>query len=156
MFKLLLKYSGAKSEEEVLKFSVLYGWSLVAIGLVGFAFIVIFANSPQEVHPTYFMNVVATLWILSFLLFMFRYTSVKPILGMAAAGITTITLTLFLESVFNRKDNFLSMGAMLGAILVLFVLLMKNMVVSWYYLSLETIRLVSSRRYKLKLDTTSL
>lgn len=77
-------------------------------------------------------------------------------LGAAAAGITTITIASVFDSWSDRRDSSLTMGAFLGVVLVLSVLLAKNIIVSWYYLISETVRYMKYHRKQITLETTVL
>ncbi|MER2005900.1 MAG: hypothetical protein ABS939_00490 [Psychrobacillus sp.] len=138
VFNLFLKLVKAKTEEERLKWSVIYGWSLAGIGILSF---VIFASISGRIDSNEFLvSLSGWLWIISLLLFIVRYTSSKPLLGAAAAGITVITLGTIIDQLTHRRDGAFGMGALFGVIIVLFFMCLKNLIVNWFYLIRETIR----------------
>lgn len=156
IFSYLLKQVGAETEEDVLKWSVMYGWGLVAASLLSFVILGVFLSLPENIQPILLMKCISFIWLAAFILFIFRYTSVKPMLGAAAAGITTITIASVFDSWSDRRDSSLTMGAFLGVVLVLSVLLTKNIIVSWYYLISETVRYMKYHRKQITLETTVL
>ncbi|WEA41653.1 hypothetical protein [Lysinibacillus fusiformis] len=145
VFKLVLKHIfKAETEEEKLKASVIYGWSLVTVTVISFFLIGIVNNSIAELFALIFLVVI--------ILFMTRYNSVKPLLGAASAGISVVAFTAVLESVFSRRnDSSATMGAIFGVIIVLGLMIIKNGFMSLYYLSRETYRF-----YNYKMKSTSL
>ncbi|PJO43370.1 hypothetical protein [Lysinibacillus xylanilyticus] len=145
VFKLVLKHIfKAETEEEKLKASVIYGWSLVAVAVISFFLIGIVNNSIAELF--------ALLLLVVIILFMTRYNSVKPLLGAASAGISVVAFTAVLESFFSRRnDSSATMGAIFGVIIVLGLMIIKNGILSLYYLSRETYRF-----YNYKMKSTSL
>lgn len=151
---MFLKLVKAEKEEDRLKWSVKYGWSLVVLGLLSFITFGLLAEASDETN--FLMDICGWIWIISTLLFMFRYTSAKPLLGAAAAGITVITIGTILDQLSNRRDGALGMGAMFGVIMVLFFICIKNLIVSWFYLIRETIRYVNYLKKDTVLDFTVL
>ncbi|SCX63412.1 hypothetical protein [Lysinibacillus fusiformis] len=145
VFKLVLKHIfKAEIEEEKLKASVIYGWSLVTVAVISFFLIGIANNSTAELSALIFLVVI--------ILFMTRYNSVKPLLGAASAGISVVAFTAVLESFFSRRnDSSATMGAIFGVIIVLGLMIIKNGILSLYYLSRETYRF-----YNYKMKSTSL
>lgn len=137
IFKLILKLAKANTEREKLKCSVIYGWSLVVISMLSLIMI--------NALPSGIGELVLYIWLITFLLFAFRYTSAKPFLGAAAGGITTIGIGAILDNLFRRNDNAMMMGALIGTIFYLAFLLAKNLIVGLYYLSKETYRYVKSK-----------
>ncbi|MGG0658083.1 hypothetical protein [Rummeliibacillus pycnus] len=146
IFNFVLKHVfKASTEEEKLKASLIYGWGLAFIGIVS----VIIADLLPNVSTPFTWIVIITLG-----LFIMRYTSVKPILGAAAGGITVVAIGAMLENLFNRRDNALSMGALFGVIIVLFGMIVKNLIVSWFYLIRETIRYYKHKKNNSELSET--
>ncbi|MFJ7982233.1 hypothetical protein ACIQ1D_18400 [Lysinibacillus xylanilyticus] len=145
IFKLALKHIfKAETEKEKLKASVIYGWSLVTVAVISFFLIGIVNNSIAELFALILLVVI--------ILFMTRYNSVKPLLGAASAGISVVAFTAVLESVFSRRnDSSATMGAIFGVIIVLGLMIIKNGILSLYYLSRETYRF-----YNYKMKSTSL
>ncbi|MDM5333977.1 hypothetical protein QUF56_12140 [Ureibacillus composti] len=153
IFELVLKYIfKAETEEERLKSSVIYGWTLAILGIFSSIIVGSFADVIQEDLGVIF------LWtsLITFALFIIRYTSVKPLLGAAAGGISVIAIGAILDSLSNRKDNALSIGALFGVLLTLFIMLVKNLIVSWYYLIRETVRYYHFKKKHIQLDETVL
>jgi hypothetical protein len=145
VFKLVLNHIfKAETEEEKLKASVIYGWSLIAVAVISFFLISVVNNSIAELF--------ALLLLVVIILFITRYNSVKPLLGAASAGISVVAFTAVLESIFSRRnDSSATMGAIFGVILVLGLIITKNSIMSLYYLSRETYRF-----YNFKVKCTSL
>ncbi|MFB7157329.1 hypothetical protein [Lysinibacillus sp. NPDC056232] len=145
VFKLVLNHIfKAETEEEKLKASVIYGWSLIAVAVISFFLISVVNNSVAELFALILLVVI--------ILFITRYNSVKPLLGAASAGISVVAFTAVLESVFSRRnDSSATMGAIFGVILVLGLIITKNCIMSLYYLSRETYRF-----YNYKTKCTSL
>lgn len=156
VFKYFLSSVKAETEEDILKWSVKYGWGLVAIGLISFILLGIFEGLPSSIRPGLLINTVMFTWLASFVLFIMRYTTAKPILGAAAAGITTVAFAAIFDSLFGRRDGAFAVGALIGSLLVIGILLLKNIVVSWYYLLSETIRYIKYTRSQVELDPTVL
>lgn len=144
----------AQTEEEKLRWSVIYGWSLLGITLLSFVIIGLFLQLPQNFQSQSLMKLISWGGIISFILFMFRYTSAKPFLGAAAAGIATITLGTILDSLFNRRDGSFAIGAIIGVLAVLIFICLKNIVVSFYYLICETLRFKKHLKSGQVLETT--
>ncbi|MGG0670235.1 hypothetical protein ABE073_17100 [Lederbergia citrisecunda] len=150
----IFKKVNAETEEEKLKWSVIYGWSLIGMIFLSYIIIGLLLQLPANIQPKLLVQLMGWICIISFILFMFRYTSTKPFLGAAAAGITTITFAAILDSLTNRRDGSFTFGAMLGVIAVLLFICLKNIVVSLYYLIRETIRLRRHIKSGQQLDST--
>lgn len=153
IFKLVLKHVfKAETEEEILKASVIYGWSLALVGISCALIMGTLVNVIPETIGTFLT------WgfVITLVLFIVRYTSVKPILGAAAGGITVIAIGTILDNLTNRKDSAFGMGALFGVILVLFFMILKNLIVAWYYLVSETYRYYRYKKNRIQLEETVL
>lgn len=148
VFKWMLKHVfKAETEEERLKASVIYGWSLIATAVILFFWIDIVTAVNKSIAEIFALILLAV-----FILFITRYNSVKPLLGAASAGISIVAFTAVLESIFSRRnDSSVTMGAIFGVILVLALIIFKNAIMSLFYLSRETYRF-----YNYKVRDTSL
>ena len=140
IFKLLLKLVKAETEADRLKWSVYYGWGLVATSLVTFIFI----ESQYNTSPT--TNVALMFFIISTMLFSFRYTSVNPFLGAVAGGVSVISIAMLFDNLSSRRDSAASFGAFMGVLAVLIFMIIKNVIVGLYYLIKETIRYVEYKK----------
>ena len=138
VFNSFLKLVKADSEEERLKWSVYYGWGLVSISLTTMLLTLIFLEFNLKNESL--LITLSWIFYITFFLFVFRYTSVKPFLGAAAGGITVVSIAMIIESLFSRRNNGLSFGALLGVIFVLSFIIIKNFIISFYYLIKETYR----------------
>lgn len=148
VFKLVLKHIfKAETEEEKLKASVIYGWSLISVATICFFLLSIVSDSIAEA--------LALILLIVIILFMTRYNSVKPLLGAASAGISVVAFTAVLESIFSRRnDSSATMGAIFGVILVLGLMITKNCIMSIYYLSRETYRFYNYKIKSTRLENT--
>lgn len=152
IFNLVLKYIfKANTEADKLRASVIYGWTLAIVG-----FLSLMLGNAIAAQSSDVANNFLTVTIVTLALFIMRYTSVKPLLGAAAGGITVVALATIIEGVFNRRDNAFSLGALTGVLLVLFFMIIKNIVVSWYYLIKETYRFYQYKKNNEVLDETVL
>lgn len=150
MFKQFLNLRRAETEVEKLEASVIYGWGLVGIGFLSF---LISFSLKSILYPS-IITFLAYIWLFTFLLFLFRYTSTKPFLGAAAGGISVITLGSILDNMSRRNDGSYFLGALIGVLFMIFLILIKNFFVSWYYLIKETIRFSQSKHNKISLEDT--
>lgn len=90
VFKLVLNYIfKAETEEEKLKASVIYGWSLIIIALLSIFLVDIATKFGNNSIVEFF----AVIFLIVTILFMTRYNSVKPLLGAASAGISIVAFT---------------------------------------------------------------
>lgn len=152
IFKLFLKYIfKANTEEEKLRASVIYGWSLAVIGIACAIIGSETSYTARNLSDTCYMISLITL-----ALFIFRYTSVKPLLGAAAGGITVIAIGTIFDSLLNRRDNAFGFGALMGVLLVLGFMIVKNIFVSWYYLLRESFRYYKFKKEHAILEETIL
>lgn len=138
IFNFLLKIKKVEDEVERLKLSIIYGWSLVIIGLVSFILVSLLETTNMDDVVSFF----AVVWLISICLFAFRYTSVKPFLGAMASGITVVSIWAIIESSFSKRDNGSWIGAFVGMMVVLMFIFIKNIIVGFYYLIRETVRYV--------------
>ncbi|WP_342534569.1 hypothetical protein MHB40_10810 [Lysinibacillus sp. FSL K6-0057] len=152
VFKLVLNYIfKAETEEEKLKASVIYGWSLIVIALLSIFLVDIAAKFRNNSIVEFF----AVLFLIATILFITRYNSIKPLLGAASAGISIVAFTAVLESIFSRRnDGSATMGAIFGALLVLGLIITKNSIMSLYYLSRETYRFYNYKMKSINLEKT--
>lgn len=142
IFNLLMKLVKAETEADRLKWSVYYGWGLVATSLVTFIIISLQGNSSTPTNS----DAAVTFFIIATLLFSFRYTSVKPFLGAVAGGVSVISIAMLFDSLFSRRDSSASFGAFIGVMFVLLFMIIKNIIVGLYYLIKETIRFVQYKK----------
>lgn len=152
VFKFALKYIfKATTEEEKLKSSVIYGWSLLAILVVS----ALLMESP--IVNGSFSTFLGYLFLIALVLYIVRYNSVKPLLGAASAGITILTISTILDSLVSKRDGSgggYSFGALIGILFVIGFLLLKNLVLSTFYLIRETYRYYKYKKMAMPLEET--
>lgn len=149
VFNLFLRLMRANTEVERLKWSVYYGWALLAIIVISFMIFGILGKvSTNDAEDPF-----ALIFWVCLLLFSFRYTSTKPFLGAIAGGVTVISIAVIIDNLSSRRDSSSSLGAFVGVMLMLLFIILKNVVVGLYYLIKETIRYV---KFKKSSDSTGL
>jgi hypothetical protein len=153
MNSLINQYLGKFSEEERLKRSIIYGWSLVIFG--GIIPLLVLSTVTYEG----IVMIAAWMWMIGCTLFAFRYTSAKPILGAASEGIKVMGIAYIIDLILSRRNG--GGGALLGAFVgVMFILMLiftKNLVVGLYYLSKETYRYIQFKKNEqVSLEQTNL
>ena len=133
---MLKKFFSKYSDLQKLKMSVSFGW-IVAVGLLLIA-PTISALNGSHFGSEFFYGLLFTGFILSI-----RYSMMKPILRAAGGGAKAIGIVYILESLFSRRSGgSATLGAFVGAMLVILLLLIKNAVISIYLLIRETVTLI--------------
>ncbi|WP_341301170.1 hypothetical protein MHB44_00635 [Lysinibacillus sp. FSL H8-0500] len=144
----------AQTEAEILKSSVIYGWSLVGIMTITIALLGIL---PQFVQGGFDAGPALFVFLIAWILFTARYTSFKPMLGAASAGITIVAFSALLENAFARRNNgSFTMGILFGVLFVLLTIALKNSLVSLFYLIKETVRFIKYKKHQITLEDTML
>lgn len=144
MNSLINRYLERFPEEERLRRSIIYGWSLIVFGGVTPILVFLFISNESVLRIT------AWIWLFGIILFAFRYTSGKPILGAASAGIKVMGFAYIIDLILSRRNSAGGGSALLGAFVgVMFVILLiftKNLVLGSYYLLRETYRYIQFKR----------
>lgn len=142
MNSLINRYLEKFPEEEKLKRSIIYGWSLVGLGgILPFLIFLVFTNEGILMVGTW-------MWLIGVTLFAFRYSSAKPILGAAAGGIKVMGFAYIIDLFLSRRNGGggALLGAFVGVMFVLIVIFTKNLIVGLYFLSMETYRYIHFKK----------
>ena len=127
--------------ERRLLFSVIIGWGLVL-------FLVIIPILLSNVSPQ--LSEFATFGLLITAVYLcIRYSTFGPVLKASGGGFTVIAGASILDILFSRRSNqgSLTMGAFVGAMLVILAVLVWNTIKALYYLIRETITLFQNYEY---------
>ena len=142
MNSIINRYLEKYSEEERLRRSIIFGWSLIVFGGI-IPFLVFLTISNEGI-----LVVASWMWIIGITLFAFRYTSSKPILGAASKGIKVMGLAYIIDLFLSRRNGGggALLGAFVGVMFVLMIIFTKNIIVGLYYLSKETYRYIQFKK----------
>ncbi|AWE06331.1 hypothetical protein DCE79_02550 [Lysinibacillus sp. 2017] len=152
IFNFVVKYIfKAQTEADRLRASIIYGWALVGTIVTSICLLnieIVMRTSPLN-------EIFFSLFFIALALLIFRYNSVKPMLGAASAGITVVAFTALFENIFSRRnDNSHTVGAIFGVLFVIVLLIMKNLIFSMYYLIRESIRYYQYKKNSHELENT--
>ena len=124
-----------------LKYSVVFGWSIIIFFLIIIPYI-------SEKGGTSADSVYLTCVVITAILLSLRYSLLKPVLKATIGGAKVVGIAYILESIFARREQHGSatLGAFVGAMLVILFFLFKNAIIATYYLIRETIELVQWKK----------
>lgn len=111
--------------------SLIFGWSVVLIFFISFPL----------------LDNVLGLFVGGILLSI-RYSMIKPFLKASASGAGIVGGASILDMLFSNRENQgnLTMGVLIGVIFGLVLILIKNTIISLYYLALETYEFVKLKK----------
>lgn len=118
----------------MLKYSLVYGWSVVLLLVL----------IPYLIKS----NVTGITVLLAAILLSIRYSLMKPVLRTGAYGAGIVGVASILDYLFDNENSEYGFGALLGVLFMLVFFLLKNLVVSIWYLLRETVTFIQLRMDK--------
>ncbi len=124
--------------ERRLVFSVVIGWAFVIFGFI----------IPYILYPKY-PDYMTYGFLFTTIYLCVRYSTFGPIFGAAGRGLTVVAGVSIIDYIFSRRNEVgsLTLGALIGTLIVVFFVVLWNTVKALYYLIRETITLIRNFDY---------
>ncbi len=129
------------TSEQKLLYSIIYGWGMLFIFL---AILPLWVWITEGIDPLETMML--GFWGAAIFLSL-RYSLMNPVLRVVSGGAKVIGITYVFGLIFDRRNSgSMAYGALLGALFILVLVLLKNAIISMYYLIKETYTFVTVKK----------
>lgn len=138
--------------ERKLFYSVVVGWGLILFLVIIPYFLAVFFVSQQLFNSAVIGLIITVIYLCV------RYNTYGPVLKSASGGFTAVATVSILEVLFSRRNSeqgSYTLGAFVGAMIVILAILTWNTLKAMYYLVKETITFAQNYEHIKKVMTST-